>query len=673
MKDNKPVVVLVVVMFVISLLALASNNSFAFSLSSSASNRVAFKAKEESFSNVILNAHGGAAAIQAKGTPDFNTVATTNMGMYAAQDDDGTSYYFRGAVNDNWVYFAGYYWRIIRINGDGSVRMIYSGSTAPTSSQATVMTGTGTQILTSEFNSSSNDNRNVAYFSSSLKNAIELFYPQNIISYAMYLANGSFCNDRKSYTDANGTTSGGGVGTTQTYYAPYVRLVTNKAPILTCPNSANLLSVVGFGNMLTELEYPIATITADEIMMAGGKMSVNNTSYYLYTGQQYWSMSPSYFRTSAYVFTVNASGGLGKATTDTEFGVRPVINVRGELVSSGDGTYNNPYKIVPGVSTLAETILYNHGGRDAIEAKTTPDFTATATTNEGMFYQPDISGSSSYYFRGAVDDNWVYFAGYYWRIIRINGDDSVRMIYSGSVAPTASQSVVMASASTMITGIPYNTLGSDNAYVGYMYTIGNAHGYGTSSNMKGATGGLEAWYAANLSSLSDYISTYTYFCNDRVSYTDSACTTVGGGTGTTTSYYAAYKRLGRATKTPSLLCSNQNDTFLVNNPSVAIGRAVLTYPIGLITADEVAMAGGKAATTNTSYYLYTGSGNEWFTMSPVVFSSNKAYVYRVNSSGGLVTGDVTVSGSYGMRPVIALKGDVLVKGNGTWNNPYTIY
>ena len=85
------------------------------------------------------------------------------------------------------------------------------------------------------------------------------------------------------------------------------------------------------------------------------------------------------------------------------------------------------------------------------------------------------------------------------------------------------------------------------------------------------------------------------------------------------------------------------------------------------------MAGGKASTTNTSYYLFVGSGNEWFTMSPVTFSSSKAYVYRINSSGGIVTGDVTVSGSYGMRPVISLNGDILVKGNGKWNNPYTVY
>ena len=93
-------------------------------------------------------------------TPDFSKIATTNEGLFKTQDDLGTSYYFRGAVDNNWVKFGkdssgkDIYWRIIRINGDGSIRMIYTGTTAPTESTKVVMTGPGTQIGTSKFNSS---------------------------------------------------------------------------------------------------------------------------------------------------------------------------------------------------------------------------------------------------------------------------------------------------------------------------------------------------------------------------------------------------------------------------------------------------------------------------------------------------------------------------------------
>ena len=91
-------------------------------------------------------------------TPDFSKVATTNEGLFKAQDDLGISYYFRGAVDNNWVKFGkdssgkDIYWRIIRINGDGSIRIIYTGTTAPTESTKVVMTGTGTQIGTRAFN-----------------------------------------------------------------------------------------------------------------------------------------------------------------------------------------------------------------------------------------------------------------------------------------------------------------------------------------------------------------------------------------------------------------------------------------------------------------------------------------------------------------------------------------
>ena len=94
-----------------------------------------------------------------EGTPDFSQVATTDEGVWTAEDDLGTSYYFRGAVENNYVKFAGYWWRIIRINGDGSIRIIYDGTTAHANGESSTDRQTGT----SEYNSSSNASYYVGY------------------------------------------------------------------------------------------------------------------------------------------------------------------------------------------------------------------------------------------------------------------------------------------------------------------------------------------------------------------------------------------------------------------------------------------------------------------------------------------------------------------------------
>ena len=102
---------------------------------------------------LVMNNHEAStdvagAAIVAKGTPNFAQIAPNSSetdGLYAADDDDGTSYYYRGAVRNNYVSFAGFMWRIIRRNGDGSIRLIYSGKT-------TSDTGTAVTIGNSQYN-----------------------------------------------------------------------------------------------------------------------------------------------------------------------------------------------------------------------------------------------------------------------------------------------------------------------------------------------------------------------------------------------------------------------------------------------------------------------------------------------------------------------------------------
>ena len=278
---------------------------------------------------------------------DFSTTLTedTTGTIYQAQDDDGTTYYFAGNPSDNWVRWAGFYWRIIRINGDGTIRLIYSGEGSAQT------TGSGTQIQTSAFNSSYTDNMYVGFkytsnnvhgtgTNSTILTALNTWYSNNLASYADDIdTNAGFCGDRTP-------NSGSGTGTTTTYYAAYNRLYTNKTPSFRCSNSSDLYTTSGGSQGNKVLQYPIGLITADEVAYAGGVYVTSNTSYYLYTGQDYWTMSPYYFgRSSAYanVFRVRSAGQLSYNCVNRALGVRPVINLKSSVqFSEGNGTSETP-------------------------------------------------------------------------------------------------------------------------------------------------------------------------------------------------------------------------------------------------------------------------------------------------------------------------------------------
>ena len=301
-------------------------------------------------------------------TPNFSSAATANEGLYKAEDDLGTSYYFRGAVNNNWVKFGkegtkDIYWRIIRINGDGSIRMIYSGTTAPTSSTATVMTGTGTQInaTTYAFNSSRDKAEYVGYMytasaqhgnstSSSIKTTLENWYAGTTLKDNDLVADQIFCNDRSATTSKSGTPGeiSGSMSTSTTYYyGAYVRLVTNKSPKLTCTTASDKFTV-NTSNGNGALTYPVGLITADEVAMAGGVVGTSNSSYYLYTNQYYWLGSPYYFesyRSFAIGFFVDSLSYLNYDVVHNTYGARPVISLSSKAKLSGDGTWNNIYTV----------------------------------------------------------------------------------------------------------------------------------------------------------------------------------------------------------------------------------------------------------------------------------------------------------------------------------------
>ena len=301
------------------------------------------------------------------GTPDFSKTSCSSgcgeatVGLYkekiATYDK---TYYFRGDVNDNWVQFAGFYWRIIRINEDGSIRMIYSGDSE--SGPATV--GEDTQIGTSAFSEENRRNEMVGYMyaenqvhglttDSIIKGMIDQWYEDNLqVNYEKYLSTeAGFCGDRTNYTNVDGTIVGGGTGTTVTYYGAYIRLITNKTPTFECPDERDLYTIKEAVQGNNALNYPIGLITADEVAFAGGVFDgASNRGYYLYTAQHYRTITPinhaSGSLSNGTVGLVYESGTNNGVSTPSAYGVRPVINLRSDVVLSGLGTSTDPYRVV---------------------------------------------------------------------------------------------------------------------------------------------------------------------------------------------------------------------------------------------------------------------------------------------------------------------------------------
>ena len=345
------------------------------------------------------------------------------------------------------------------------------------------------------------------------------------------------------------------------------------------------------------------------------------------------------------------------------------------------------------------TLLKDYGGKDNITELPDSAFANVTTANDkGMYKKADDLGTS-YYYRGAVDNNWVKFGkegtkDIYWRIIRINGDGSIRMIYSGTTKPsentsvTGSNGVYMTGTGTQITvdsanTFKFNSSSNKAEYVGYQYIEGQQHGYGecngssASCTVNGNTlynsiikQQIDKWYAGTTLKDNSLVSQDQIFCNDRSATTSDSGTPgeISGSMSTsTTYYYGAYVRLV-TNKSPQLKCPTASDKFTSRKSS--IGNKALTYPVGLITADEVAMAGGVYGSINSSYYLYTSSF--YWSGSPYDFFSDysSAGEFSVSNGGDIGAGSVNIT--YGARPVVSLSSKAKLSGNGTYSKPYTV-
>ena len=326
------------------------------------------------------------------------------------------------------------------------------------------------------------------------------------------------------------------------------------------------------------------------------------------------------------------------------------------------------------------TLLASLRDNNTLKTPITTPGAAVSTADEALLASAEDDYGTSYYFRGAVTNNYVEFANKCWRIVRVSGDGSVKLILhndnpTGAANPCDAANNSASAAFARYSGETYksafNANYNDNAYVGFKYGTVGAGDYAlTHANTNKSTilTNLEAWYNDNLSTYEKVIDD-TVWCNDKTNVTDTSYdpwgwTPNGYGYGKNVTYYGATQRListnGRTGGTgPSLKCNS--------------GLSKINSKVGLITADELAYAGYAAALKNTTTYLQeNATDTDWLSLSPSVFFSVYAFVWSVNGGSGDF-GNYSVNSDGGVRPAISLIISTTISGGtGTSEDPYVV-
>ncbi len=275
--------------------------------------------------------------------------------LNSTQDNYGTSYYWNSASKDNYISFANLYWRIVRINGDGSIRMIYDGTKPHDNGEVDE-----DRIADySKWNDSANDVKYAGYMfggekdtpssdletvmtnlnDSLVKAKLDKWYEKNIVNrgYANGVADAYFCGDRSI---ANGSL---GYGSLDTIYAPSNRVNTNT-PSLVCSSKSDIYTTKNTELGNASLKYPIGLLTIDEALLAG---NIDNADNFLYRGKHYWTMSPNGYTDDAARIISVGNASVVNIPVNEESALVPVINLNSEYASliTGTGTKEDVYRI----------------------------------------------------------------------------------------------------------------------------------------------------------------------------------------------------------------------------------------------------------------------------------------------------------------------------------------
>ena len=622
---------------------------------------------------------------------DFSTTYTdVNIGtMYKAQEDDTDVYYFAGDARNNWVKFGDYYWRIIRTNADGSIRLLYHG-TSPEATDAYIESPM-------PFAEQNNDPMYVGYMygtsgslennrtntnSSRIKIALDGWYESNMVSYTKYLSTTAvYCNDREVGSGTYGTT-----GVTF-YYAPYERINKYKQPTFTCTNINDKFTVdSSTGN--GKLKYPIALLAGDEAMYAGivnlddnqlsnSYLNFNNNNQLSTGGNYWWTMSSCWFNgENPYVVyipgNINPGYSVGSGV-GRDMAVRPVISLRKELLyKSGDGSATNPYEVnAEPVNMYTVSLTVDNGsGTGTALVEEGKDATFTVTPSDG--YKAELETNTC---GGTLSGNT-------YTISNITSAKSCAISFKKN-------------GTSLATLIQTNAVNED----GYRYEGSTPNNYITVEKTDGTT---ELWRIIGLFPdgengenvirvrKNEYESD-SYDSNNTNHWPNTTLYTTLSSTYSTTNYKNTVKYkmyLGTLSSYTSLTVEEwytvergntpgETSSTSYNSTTTFIGSVGLMYPsdygYGVLASNcerTIKLYNyATPAACHDNNWLYQGSGTMQWLISPN--SSNAYFAFYVYPTG-FVAGNNVVSASGFITPVMALSASVTVTGSGTQSDPYVM-
>ena len=249
-------------------------------------------------------------------TSSNNTSDASGLYKSTATNTGNPTYYFRGNVENNYVSFAGQTWRIVRINEDGTIRIIMQDGI---NSNANIA-----------FNSNYNNYTYMYYTNSQAKTTLESWYQTNIGSksdLAKNVASGAYYCEQAKAKFADSYTSGSAVMTTYNKYTPDFKCIAD-------------------GNGKGVVSASVGLLTYDEAVYAGGYYGQSNSNYYLYNNTYFWTMSPAGFSGSySRVWRVNATGVVSNDYVNHPYAVRPVIIMNADTLATGSGTSSDPFVV----------------------------------------------------------------------------------------------------------------------------------------------------------------------------------------------------------------------------------------------------------------------------------------------------------------------------------------